>query len=221
MSGRAEHRRVPRRLPAIGMACRVVWRVRLDLDDDAADTVHQERPSQELTRDGVDISREEGAGDAGGQKSCSVSVGLAVAASTFRALRPRSARSTRPSSAAEASRSARSSAPSRSAESPPRDPCRGGSCAPCGTRRPALRHPRSRRASGARRPGRRRRSARARRSCRRGRTCRSRGRPSASPSSPRVCRGEEPNENAVEPRQVTYRGRGKLGHGVRQRAEDG
>ena len=95
MSRRAEHRRVPRRLPAIGMACRVVWRVRLDFDDDAADTVHQERPSQELTRDGVDISREEGAGDAGGQKSCSVSVGLAVAASTFRALRPRSARSTR------------------------------------------------------------------------------------------------------------------------------
>lgn len=116
--GRAEHRCIAPGPSAIGVTRRIARRVRLCLHDHAADTVDEECPPDERGRDLVRVALEELA-IRRDQNSGSASAGRAVASSRRRARRPRSARSTRPSSAADASRSARSIAPSRSAESLP------------------------------------------------------------------------------------------------------
>ena len=50
MTGRAEHDRVARRPAAEGVTCRVLLRVRLRLDDHAADTVDEQRPAEQRRR---------------------------------------------------------------------------------------------------------------------------------------------------------------------------
>ena len=57
--GRAEHRRVPRRAPAIGMTGRILLVVRLHLDDPAADTVDEQGHSDQVRSNLVDAPREE------------------------------------------------------------------------------------------------------------------------------------------------------------------
>ncbi len=115
---RAEHRCVARGPSSVGVTGRIVWCIRFCLYDHASDTVDEECPADECGRDIARVAREKLA-TRRDQNSGSASAGRAVASSRRRARRPRSARSTRPSSAADASRSARSIAPSRSAESPP------------------------------------------------------------------------------------------------------
>jgi penicillin-binding protein 1A len=114
----AEHGGVARRAAAVRVARGIVRGIRLDLDERAADTVDEQPRAEQPAGDLVHVAREERAVERA-QKSCSGSLGRAVAASTRRARRPRSAKSTRPSSAAAASRSARSRAPSRTAEFAP------------------------------------------------------------------------------------------------------
>ena len=126
VTGRTEHRPVAVRGASVCVAGRVVRLIRLDLDDDSAHSVDEKQSPDERSSDRMDVhprkrivgSRVERSASRDAQKSCCDSAGLAVAASRRRARRPRSARSTRPSSAAAARRSARSSAPSSNAESP-------------------------------------------------------------------------------------------------------
>jgi len=66
--GWPEHRRVPPRPPTIRVARRVVRRVRLGLDDDAADAVHEEQRSDQAARDHVHVLREERAVESGGSR---------------------------------------------------------------------------------------------------------------------------------------------------------
>ena len=178
MSRRAEHRRVAQRAAAVGMARRIVGRVCLHLDEDASDTVYQQRCPDELARDLVDVPREERPGQGDCQKSCSVSVGApsprARGALSGRDLRGRRALPPQPRRAARRDR-----APGRARRSArPRPlPCRAGSSARSARRSAARGSPRPRPASAGRRRARRRGAAPARRPCPRGRTCRSRERP--------------------------------------------
>ena len=169
----AEHRRVPRRLPTERVARRIVRRVRLRLDDHAADTVDEQRPADELRR----AVRRTAARRSHASHSEERLVSVACVAARPARASPEVAEVDAPFAAAAARRSARSSAPSR-AESPASCPCRAGSSAPFATRRAARRRPRPRRGCAARLRDRPRRSARARRSCRPARTSRTRGRPS-------------------------------------------
>jgi hypothetical protein len=57
-SARTEHRRVASCPTAVRMARRVVRRVRLRLDDDATDTVDEERPADEVASNGGSVAGE-------------------------------------------------------------------------------------------------------------------------------------------------------------------
>src|SRR4029079_10214700 len=59
VAGRAEHRGVALRPSLVAVAGRVLLVVRLDLDDPAAEAVHEERCANELGRDLVHAAREE------------------------------------------------------------------------------------------------------------------------------------------------------------------
>ncbi len=111
---RTEHRGVPRCAAVERMARRIVRRVRLHLDNDAADPADEQGRADEIGSDLVDAPSEEVLRVL--QNSFDEPVWRALASRSLRARRPRSVRSTRPVSACSARSSASSSAWSMSGD---------------------------------------------------------------------------------------------------------
>ncbi len=77
-AGRAEHHLVARRRPAVRMRGRFGVMIGLDLDNDAADAVHQQRRADQIGSDLVHAAAEEGAPERYAQIGCGVISGNAA-----------------------------------------------------------------------------------------------------------------------------------------------